>query len=144
MKITEIYSDAIVKATEPEEVVTILSNIWCASTKPDPDKFPIYKEGTIFDIDQTVRWNQNAVAKANNAYREEEARLKNIRASLVRDCEEKVIDLLFEEYKGELTLKQIWIIWRDSYDANHACLSDVLSGFYDRADLALKVLAANE
>lgn len=45
------------------------------SISPDRNKFPHYNPGYVFDVDKSVRWNQEQVNIANKARTEESTRL---------------------------------------------------------------------
>jgi len=68
----------------------------CASEylKPDPKKFPTYKEGDVIDEEQSVRWNREEVARRIQAYKDEIKRLEDVRLENIHKVNNDVIEAI--------------------------------------------------
>lgn len=132
------YEDLIKKLTK-ENDINALAREYSKfnseySCKPDPDKFPKYKEGDIIDEDMSVKWNREEVARRIIARNEEVTRL---------NTEKNFIDLLFIKAiktvlgkKYNNTIKETEIIWGHAYDKEHSGgIASVISEFDDLADM---------
>lgn len=60
------------------------------NTRPDPVQFPWYNENDVIDIDQTVRWNREEVARKRQAYNDEKARLEKLQEDKYKEVNELV------------------------------------------------------
>jgi hypothetical protein len=54
-------------------------------TYPDRDEFPHYNKNYVFDIDKSVKWNQEQVNIANKKWTEEVTRLKEERNKIYNE-----------------------------------------------------------
>lgn len=62
--------------------------------KPDPKKFPTYKEGDVIDEEQSVRWNREEVARRIQVYKNEIKRLEDIRLENIHKVNNDVIEAI--------------------------------------------------
>ena len=62
--------------------------------KPDPKKFPTYKEGDVIDEEQSVRWNREEVSRRIQAYENEIKRLEDIRLENIHKVNNDVIEAI--------------------------------------------------
>lgn len=64
--------DVIKSIKEEKNIVTLISAyedfLFNFSCKPDRDEFPYPKEGTVINVDKSVRWNMEEVERQRNAY----------------------------------------------------------------------------
>ena len=115
-----------------DELYKKAANLSC---KPDPDKFPRYRAGEYVDKDKSVNWNEEEVARRNQAYKDEVARLNHIRNKAVVEVEDLIRALIAEDIKYSVKNKSdAWyanaakIIYSRAYDHSHAYgVYDILS-----------------
>lgn len=115
-----------------DELYKKAANLSC---KPDPNKFPRYKAGDYIDKDKSVNWNEEEVARRNQAYKDEVARLNRIRNKAVVEVEDLIRALIVEDIKYSVKNKSdAWytnaakIIYSSAYDRSHAYgVYDILS-----------------
>ena len=115
-----------------DELYKKAANLSC---KPDPNKFPRYKNGEYIDKDKSVNWNEKEVARRNQAYKDEVARLNSIRNKAVIEVENLIRELIAEDLKWSVKNKSdAWytnaakIIYSRAYDRSHAYgVYDILS-----------------
>jgi hypothetical protein len=124
------------KTTELREK---LENAYGLSTKPDPNKFPKYREGTVLDENMSVKWNKEQVAEANRKREEEVSRLQRVRSNAINETEKEIIkaiaeDVGVDEYKAKYIFKKAWS------DGHSAGIYEVFTYIYDYIDFALEML----
>ena len=115
-----------------DELYKKAANLSC---KPDPNKFPRYKAGDYIDKDKSVNWNEEEVARRNQAYKDEVARLNSIRNKAVVEVENLIQELIVEDLKWSIKNKSdAWyanaakIIYGRAYGRSHAYgVYDILS-----------------
>ena len=115
-----------------DELYKKAANLSC---KPDPNKFPRYKAGDYIDKDKSVNWNEEEVARRNQAYKDEVARLNRIRNKAITEVEDLIRALIAEDIKYSVKDKSdAWytnaakIIYSSAYDHSHSYgMYDILS-----------------
>ena len=123
------------------EVIRILNEISRSySTRPDITLFPECKEGDIIDEEKSVKWNREEVERRIQARDAETRRLRHLKAELVFEAEDKLLELLSED--TSLNKKQIKLIWNYAYDEAHSGGYDgVLDKFDEIRELVEDVIA---
>ena len=87
------------------------------STRPDPDKFPKYKEGSIIDPEESVNWNIAEVSRRIKAYDDEVKRLRGLHNMLGSAYERRIKELCSDEYN--LSPAKADLIWYYAYEEGH-------------------------
>lgn len=124
------------KTTELREK---LENAYSLSTKPDPNKFPKYREGTVLDENMSVKWNKEQVAEANKKREEEVSRLQRVRNSTINEVEKEIITAIAEDV-GISNDKARFIYQKAWSDGHSAGIYEVFTYIYDYIDFALEML----
>ena len=83
------------------------------SCKPTNKK---YKEGTIFDEEQSVRWNKEELERRNLAHEEEVKKLNQEKNRLYMDIVAVACDYIKQELKFRLSSKRARKIWDYIYE----------------------------
>lgn len=66
----------------------------CKYLTPDPEKYPKYKPEDVIDVDKSVRWNREEVARRIQAYKNEIKRLEDIRLENIHKVNNDVIEAI--------------------------------------------------
>ena len=124
------------KATELRKK---LEDAYALSTKPDPNKFPKYKEGTVLDENKSVKWNREQVAEAKRKRDEEVSRLQRVRNNTINEAEREIIAAIAEDV-GISDDKARFIYQKAWSDGHSAGIYEVFTYIYDYIDFALAML----
>lgn len=122
-----------------EEIKLLWKNWQAMSCKPtDMKKYP---QDAVIDEDRSVRWNREEVARRNEEYAKEVARL-NTRRNIARD---DVYNMLYEYIIDEVgngcTLNKAKLIWDYVYSvAHHSGDSELFATLSEVIDFATSLL----
>lgn len=109
-----------------------------ASVTPDPRRFTKYKEGHVIDENQSVRWNREKVAAANEAYSAEALRLEAAWIEMSRAAHNTAISYLEQEL--HLGHDRCRIIWHRLYEDNHVYMRGLYNSLDDEIDYIKSIL----
>ena len=127
----------------------LYKNAYSISCKPDPNKFPRYKEGAVIDEDKSVKWNKEEIVKRNKAYQDEVARLNKIRNNAIFEIDKLIKCLIIDDLKFFIPDKSNdWYenaakhIFQNAYDRGHSYgMYDVICYINDNIDFVTKIVA---
>lgn len=86
---------------------------------PDKSKFSRYADpDTVIDENQTVKWNREEVARRNEAYKKEKARIQYEYNCAIGDAENLVREYITQE--TGLPKYKSAVIWNKIYDNHHS------------------------
>lgn len=71
----------------------------CKYLTPDPEKYPKYKPEDVIDVDKSVRWNREEVARRIQMYNDEVTRLESVRQEKMNKVNDDVIEAIAFELK---------------------------------------------
>jgi hypothetical protein len=102
------------------------------SCKPDREKFPFPKVGTVLDEDKSVKWNREEVERLRGVYDEEVRRLNTEKNHICNIFEGRMKELLKDEFElNDAETNVIWFkAWEDGHDSG---IYNVVSHFEDLA-----------
>lgn len=108
------------------------------SCKPDAEKYPFPKKGTILDEDKSVKWNREEVERLRNAYGVEMKRLNMYKSIISAEYRKRIIKLLSAE--NDISEKEGVIIWNHVYH-NTDDINDAVEMFFELAEMYEKLLS---
>lgn len=104
------------------------------SNRPDRDKFPYPKVGTILDEEKSVQWNREEVEKLRVTHDEQVKKLKKEYGYIKIAFDSSICSLLAKEY--EISKKESEIIWKKAHEDGHSGgIRKVISGYTDLANM---------
>ena len=124
------------------DLKNMLDNAYSMTTTPDRTKFPKYKVGEVIDRDKTVRWNEETVEAANNAFKDEASRLQSVRQAKINEVIELIYDYIIDNIGPDFSRKKAAKIWSKAYsDGHHAGVHEIFGYLDDYIDFANDMLA---
>lgn len=103
------------------------------SSRPDPDKFIFYKEGTVIDEEQSVRWNREEVERRNAEYAAEVSRLRKEIGIAAREADSTAKSYIMQE--TSMNHKQATIYFDYIYNNYHHSIETMIDKLDELVDL---------
>lgn len=135
------------------EKATIIDKLYCEAykitCKPDPKKFPRYKENDVIDENKSVKWNREEIIRLNQMHQNEVVRLNRIRNSEIFELDSLVKALIIDEIKYSIKNKSdAWyenaakLIFKEAYERGHSYgMYDVIMYINNYIDLIINIIS---
>ncbi len=110
------------------------------SSRPDPERFPIYPKDFVFDEDKSVKWNREERDRANEAVRIEKERLRKVHSDLEEEATDISLKYIMQE--AHMNEKQASLLWSYVFEEYHSYMNDVFSNLDELIELHNEIVNA--